>query len=69
MELRPLEQREVGVLGELEYSVVEVEPAQLAIEEPVVGKIARFVGVWRVDVIRVVRRTDRVRLLDLRCRR
>ena len=37
-ELGPLEQRQLGVLGQLEHPLVEGEPGQLAVEEPVVGQ-------------------------------
>ena len=36
-EPHPLEQRQVGVLGELEHPLVEAQPGQLAVEEAVVG--------------------------------
>ena len=37
-EPHPLEQREVGVLGQLEHPLVERQPGQLAVQEPVVGQ-------------------------------
>ena len=40
-ELGPLEQRQVGVLGQLEHPLVEGEPGQLAVEEPVLGQRER----------------------------
>src|SRR5262249_18050708 len=36
-ELGPLEQRDAALAGQLQHPVVEVEPAQLAVDEPVVG--------------------------------
>ena len=48
-EAHPLQQREAGVLGELEHPAVEVQPGDLAVQEPV-----------RLEVVgpRVVRRLD-----------
>src|SRR5690606_8460594 len=47
-----LQQRDRGVLGELEHALVEGEPGQLAVEEPV----RRQRGVRRAVVGRVARR-------------
>ena len=54
-EAHPLEQRQGGVLGQLEDALVEAEPGQLAVEEAVVvlrdGRERRLVGlVGRLDV-------------------
>ena len=44
-ELGPLEQRQVRVLGQGEHAVVEVEPRELAVQEPV-GRIRQ----WRLTL-------------------
>ena len=51
----PLEQRQVGVLGELEHPAVEPQPRELAVEEPVVGQVVVVRPVRRLDVEGVVR--------------
>ena len=56
----PLEQRQAGVLGQLQDALVEPQPRELAIEEPV-GVVRqrrdsfRMRLVWRVHVVRLVR--------------
>ena len=56
-EPRALEQRQALVLGQLEHPLVEVEPRQLAVEEPVVVLLHRGdqLGVGRVRQVDLVR--------------
>ena len=44
-ELHPLQQRLPAVLGQREHPLVEGEPGQLAVAEPVVGQVGGLVGV------------------------
>ena len=52
-ELGPLEQRPLGVLGEREHPGVEVEPGQLAVQQPVFlgGVAGRFHGAHRTGEV------------------
>ena len=53
-EVGALEHRERGILGELEHALVEREPAQFAVEVPVVGQLrVEDLGQVEVVVIRV----------------
>ena len=46
----PLEQRQVGVLGQLEHPLVERQPGQLAVEEAIVGQVVGLGLVRRLDL-------------------
>ena len=52
-EPRPLEQRQVVVLGQLEHPLVEAQPGQLAVEEAVLELAGS-----ELDLLRGVRRVD-----------
>ncbi len=49
-EVRALEHRQRGILGELEHALVEREPAQFAVEVAVVGQL-RVEGLGQVEVV------------------